>query len=104
MKQTETDSRSPVIPSRLVALHKVFNFVFKVVPIMVNFVLCVWGIPYVDPLYREREKKSCLSKGGFVTEHFAISHSSASGNWAKSAQKRFFNMSLRTWAARLCKP
>lgn len=41
MKQTETDSRSPVIPSRLVALHKVFNFVFKVVPIMVNFVLCV---------------------------------------------------------------
>lgn len=37
---TETESRSPMIPPWLVALQKVFHFVFKVVPIMVNFVLC----------------------------------------------------------------
>lgn len=38
---TETGWRSPIIPSWLVASHKVFHFVFKVASIMVNFVLSV---------------------------------------------------------------
>lgn len=41
MQGAATESRSPMIPSWPVALQKVFHFVLKVVPIMVNFVLCV---------------------------------------------------------------
>lgn len=37
----QTEPRSAVIPSWLVALQKVLHFVFKVVQIMVNFVLSV---------------------------------------------------------------
>ena len=39
IQQTETETRSIMIPSWSVALQKVFHYVFRVVPIMVNFVL-----------------------------------------------------------------